>query len=629
MKLINKPKRFLLIVLTSVVISSSAYMANKVYQNYKEIENIDISLIEKPKASIIYDKNNNEIARLSKNNLDKYWQSNIKNDVKNAFISIEDKRFLNHNGVDYIRLTKVMIKRLLGSESGGASTITQQLVKNVFLTPERSMDRKIKEILLARKIEKTYSKDIILESYLNNIYFGNGNHGIKMAAYDYFGKEVNNLNLRESAMLAIMINNPEKYNVRKSMYKTHDMSKINKRTDLCLNLMRKNGYISESRLKQELANSVFIKNETTYFKKTDMYNHAHYVEYAINEAIISYLKSKNIYPSPKKMKIAKESFERKGFKIYTYLDTDLQNHVEDVIQNYKYPKLKNNNESAEVACIISENETGNIVAMVGSKDNPVQRWTYNRALQSKTPVASILKPIAIYGPAYDTGKNLNDLVLNEKTKIDGYDDLEMYPPGKLLKEGQVTYQFSMNHSLNIPAARILVDDVGYEKSYSYLHKLGIEDSEITKSGNGIVLGTSQIPLMKVLRGYQAIANYGVYVEQSPIKSIFDSTGKNIPLQRRKSIRVYTTEGSAKTKENLRSVVTDGTGYACNIKALEIYGKTGTHQDKVMDFAGFTDSYNGIVWIASDNNTSFKGEPLSQDYAAPLFSKIFKYFRKEY
>ena len=192
----------------------------KIYSAYIFSTNADLTLIEKPIPSIIYDKNSKEITSIGYDN----WEDKIPNHIKNAFISIEDKRFYEHCGVDFIRLAKVSISRLLGKNNGGASTITQQLVKNIFLTPERSIDRKLKEIFLSLRVERNYSKNEIIESYLNNIYFGNGNHGIRSASMDYFNKKLGQLSNREAAMLAAIINNPNWYDLRKSMYKTQDMN---------------------------------------------------------------------------------------------------------------------------------------------------------------------------------------------------------------------------------------------------------------------------------------------------------------------------------------------------------------------------------------------------------------------
>lgn len=622
-----KPKK---IIVTTFIATSALILtvfSFKLALAYNEVKDYDLSLIEKPTPSIVYDRKGNEITKISDGQVNREWESNIPEKVKKAFISIEDKRFYEHSGIDYLRLIKVSFSRLVGKNSGGASTITQQLVKNLFLTPERTIDRKLKEIVLSKMIENRYSKEKILESYLNNIYFGNGNHGIKMASKDYFSKELKDLSVRESAMLASVINNPNWYDLRKSMYKTQNMSMINNRTNLCIYLMNKNGYISESQKEKAYDDGVFINKNKTYYREYKMYDHAHFTEYAINDASKVYLLSKGINPTNKRIMQTKKMFAKKGFKIYTSLDTDLQNHLESTVQNYRYPKLIDGSD-VEASCVISENKTGKIVAMVGSRNNPVNRWTYNRAVQSYTPVASILKPLAIYGPAYSNGKNLDDMVLNEKTKIDGYDDDEPYPPGKLLKEGPVTYQFSLDHSLNIPAGRILVEDVGYDKCFEYLHKLGINDYEIIKSGQGIVLGTSGIPIIKILRGYQAIANDGVYIEQSSIDKICDSNDNVVATPNSKKTRVYTSEGSEKLRENLRSVVTNGSGYACNIDDVKISGKTGTHEDKVFNFAGFSEKYSGVVWMASDKNISFRGQKESQDTASPLFAEIFSYFKGE-
>lgn len=595
----------------------------KIYSAYIFSTNADLTLIEKPIPSIIYDKNSKEITSIGYDN----WEDEIPNHIKNAFISIEDKRFYEHCGVDFIRLAKVSISRLLGKNNGGASTITQQLVKNIFLTPERSIDRKLKEIFLSLRVERNYSKNEIIESYLNNIYFGNGNHGIRSASMDYFNKKLGQLSNREAAMLAAIINNPNWYDLRKSMYKTQDMTNINKRTNLCILLMKKNGYLSDNEAKKAYKDGVFISKEKRKNKEKSVYNHAHYIEYAIYEATSEYLKINGIKPTPKSIKNTKDLFFRRGYKIYTNLDRGVQKHLEDTVQNYKYPVAKNGT-NAEVASIISENNTGKIVAMIGSRYNPVQYYTFNRAVYSKTPVASILKPIAIYGPAYDLGKNMDDLVLNEKVKIDGYDDYELYPPGKLLREGMVSYKYSLDHSLNIPAGRILVDVVGYDKATKYLEKLGINKTEIINSGQGFVLGTSGIPLIKILRGYQSISNDGVYIEQTTVNKILNKNNEVLYQSNPQKYRVYSKEGSKKLKENLRSVVTSGTGYACNNSDVYIAGKTGTHEDKLFNFAGFSKKYNGIVWIGTDDNSSFHGNLESQDVAAPLFLKIFMYFKGE-
>ena len=336
--------------------------------------------------------------------------------LRNAFVAVEDARFYTHNGIDVKRIVGAFISNFITGGQQGGSTITQQLIKNTLLSSEQSYKRKIQEAYLAMQLETQYTKNEILESYLNTIYLGEDYYGVKVAAYNYFGKDsLNDLTLRECAMLAGMTRNPYYYNPRRNYYTrqsdTTDYKKItNDRTDYVLRCMYENQFISYDQymdaLEPEKAN-VLAKSPSS----TALYKYAHYVEYAIRDVVKAMLSRKGLEDTSANRTKMEQQLRTGGYRVYLTLDTEIQTIVESTLQTYTdYPALRDPGDKIyrarnadgtydeivqpQAAAVVLDYRTGELKAIVGSRTAPTKRKTLNRASDMNMPVGSAIKPIA-------------------------------------------------------------------------------------------------------------------------------------------------------------------------------------------------------------------------------------------
>ena len=604
-------------------------------------------------TSYIYDADGELLTSYSgMENRDYAPLSEIPIQLQEALISIEDVRFYHHEGVDFKRLIGSFINNMSGNSTSGGSTITQQLIKNQLLTSERSYKRKIQEANLALQLEKKYSKDQILEAYLNMIPLGGTNYGVKAAAKDYFGKELDQLTLRETACLAGITKNPHAYNPRRCYYGFDDPEKtknlidsLNFRIDTVINAMYTAGYITleerDSALKEELH---VIEASTT----NEMYQCAHFLEYAIEDIIDSFIEYRGLENDTANRQAIENELRTAGYRIYLTVEPEIQNIVQTSFENYDYPDLKDKKDSVvelsdgsviqqpQAAAVVMDQSTGKIVAMVGSRTAPTVRKTLNRAVSNATQVGSSVKPVAVYGPAMDLGAGLGTIIENITVPIEGWKEGKGYPTtshgtkssfGK--KYGPVSIRNGIKSSLNIVAVRTLAYHLGLETSYSYLTKFVTDENEnsLHKDYVGLALGSSGISMLDLTAAYSAIANGGVYNEPITFTKITDSDGKTILSAKdvQESYRVYERSTSYMLVSALTDAVRGGTGTSARIDGITVAGKTGTNADnKGVVFAGMTGYYTSCVWTGHDNFKSFRktsggsgAAPLWQDYMSTI------------
>lgn len=583
-------------------LSGSIILAIIISNWLSDLPELDTSLLtDVSQTSLIYDKNGDLITSYSSyENREWVLIDEIPKDLKDAIVSVEDKRFYTHHGVDKKRFIKAILGQILGNDDSGGSTLTQQLIKNVYLTSEVTYKRKAQEIALALKLEKQMSKDEILEAYLNIVYFGGSNYGVKSAAKDYFDKELNELTLRECAMLAGLTQNPNGYNPRKNTQKG-DMSPTNKRTDTVLFTMHENGKITDSEYKKALNEEVKI-NENS--KNAQMYPYAHYVEYVLEEVAIDLLKAEGKEITNTNLTYKKYSIRNGGYKIYTTLDPSIQTILQNSAANYaNYPQTEDG-KGTEVSAVIVDQKTGAIVAMIGSKNEPLAQETFNRAVDSTQPVGSIIKPIAIFAPAIELGASPASVAPDYKSPIEGYDNNDGYPGG-VCNNYPMTMREAVETSHNIPAAYFLVNNVGIEKSADFLIQMGTNSSHISRTGSGLALGTSDMTTLEMTGAYATLANGGTYIEPHSYTVVKDRKDKDILNTSINKIRrrVFSEETSWLTTDMLISEVTKGSGYKAKLDNITTAGKTGTHEDKCITFAGYTGYYTSVIRISSDSYSS--------------------------
>ncbi len=476
----------------------------------------------------IYDKYQKEIELLNNATID---INELSAHTINAFISAEDKRFYSHNGIDFIRIGGAIISNLKSkSFSEGASTISQQLIKNTLLSNEKTIKRKLKEFKLARALEKNFSKDKILEMYLNNIYFGNGNYGIENASIYYFGKSSKNLTLAESALLAGTINAPNIYNIQ------NNTGKAIERRNLILKLMHSQNKINNA----ELENAT---KENVNLNITKLANN----NYMFNEILEEACKILNI---------TENELTSKNIEIFTNYDSSLSNEINNILKN-NYQNIKNHN----TATIVIDNESNTIIAVYGN----------SKILSSKKQPGSTIKPILVYAPAIENELiTTSTKILDEEININGYSPANA--DGKF--HGFVSAKECLKNSYNIPAVKLL-NEVGVDNAINFAKKLNIDfeenDNHLALALGGFNKGTT---LKQLADSYASFANQGYYKESKYITEI-KLNNKTIYKINNSKTKVMKEETAYQITDML--IETSKTGTAKKLKDLnfQIASKTGT------------------------------------------------------
>ena len=557
---------------------------------------------------LIYDKYGVETAALFNNQNRVYLTiDEIPEHVRNAFIAIEDARFYEHNGVDIIRIVGSLVEDLKsGSFKQGASTISQQLVKNTSLTGVKTMSRKLQEAVMAYKLEQVYSKDKILEMYLNFIYFGNGAYGIEAAAKAYFGISAKSLSIAQAAMLAGVIKAP-------SHYAPHlDLNKSIQRRNLVLTNMRSQGLISEIEEKEAKSETVLIteKNEVEYGYFTDMI-------LAEAENILS---------------MDSEELLSSGFRIYSTLDQSLQSEVERIFEDAdKFPDDASDNEQCQAAVCILDSRTGEIRAVMGGR-NYVTRRGINRAIDIKRQPGSAIKPVIVFAPAMEKlGYTPATLVLDEKEDFNGYIP-KNFSDGYA---GWVTLREALTKSLNLPAVRTL-DALSVETGKLYASQVGIpfekKDKGLTLALGGFTTGVSPLCLAN---SFTPFANGGYYSIPSCITKIEDGKGEVIYKRPYTKTSVLSGRTAFLITSMLESAATTGTAKRVSVEGVPIAAKTGTagagEDNKDAWTVAYNPEYTMCCWMgfdSTDEKHCLPSDVTGGTYPAVLLRTIFSAVYKD-
>lgn len=557
--------------------------------------------------------------------------------LKNAFIAVEDVRFYKHSGVDFKRLFSAALEILGNSNSSGGSTITQQLIKNKILGSQRNYKRKIQEAYMALELETLISKDDILEAYLNDVPLGESNYGVKTAAKDYFGKELSELTVRECAMLAGLPQAPYRYDPRKNMYQRDKMEVTDERTNQVLSRMYQAGFITKEQYNSALTEKVHIIEVS---QQKQLYQMAYFVEYAVNDVITNLLQKRGLSNTTANRNAVENELRTSGYHIYTTVDPNVQQTVQATLSLWKnYPPLADTSKSLMVetkddgtvietvepqaAAVVIDYRTGELRAVIGGRDEPSVRKGINRASQSYTEVGSSIKPLAVYGPALDLGYSPASITYNMDGPIVGWNTEKGYPSGGLdSRYGPVTFRRALMSSLNVPASRILMDDVTPAISAQYLYNLGASEDKINVDGAGLALGTSGLTPIQMSAAYATIANGGVYNKPLSFTKVLDASG-NVILDAdevRETHRVFQESTAWLLVDMMTDAVKSGTGTKAKITDMTVAGKTGTNSDYAsVYFAGITPYYVSTLWVGHDYpvNKLKKGSS-GGDEAAPLW-----------
>ena len=575
----------------------------------------------------IYDVNNELITELFVERRTWVPLKSIPVDLQNAVIAIEDHNFFRHTGISVRGILRAFLNNLRKRKVvSGGSTITQQLAKIAFLTQERTLTRKLKELLLAIILERNFSKQEILEMYLNQVYFGHGAYGVEQASNVFFSKHAYELSLSESALLAGMIRSPGYYspfnNPKRAIY----------RRATVLQRMRELGYITDREF--SIANSEPINTEKISISTTTA---QYFIEY-IKLLLESKYGSEKIYNS--------------GWSIYTTLDLNMQN-TERVINERlsEFDKLKQNSynikqstyEKVQCALIAMDVKTGEIRAMVGGRN--FKESQFNRVIQASRQPGSAFKPI-IYTAAIERGYTPSTII--EDTPVvyvnDGRDwhlaakttdYLKQLPP-EMVKDpmrvwipenykkryyGNVLLRKALEFSLNVCAVRV-IEEIGPTTVISYARRLGITSPLVMTYS--LALGASDVTLLELVRAYNVFANRGIKVEPYSVIRIEDKNGKIVELNSRKEEEVLSEQTAYIITSLLKGVIQNGTGKYAKKLNRPCAGKTGT-TNNYSDawFIGYTPELICGVWVGYDTKASLGDKMTGGVVACPIWTEFMK------
>jgi penicillin-binding protein 1A len=501
----------------------------------------------------------------------------------NAVIATEDRRFFNHHGIDIFGVIRAAYENnKAGHIVQGGSTITQQLAKLLFLNPERNFKRKIQEVLLALQLERKFTKEQILTCYLNRAYFGAGNYGVGNAAKFYFGKNVAEINLKESALLAGLLKAPSKFSPKNNKELAQD------RADEVLENMVEAGFLNEKKLSR-------INKDVAY--KVEKSQRLYFADFVREQ-----------YPDFISEKLSQD----KRILITTTLNEEIQGKMEEV-ENEFVEKHSDKIGKSQISIIVMD-KSGAVLAMSGGKD--YQESQFNRAVYAKRQAGSAFKTF-VYLAAFEDGADTDDEFEDKKVNVG------VWLPGNYNNHyvGDVTLKRAFAESLNSVAVQ-LAYKVDKEAIIETAHKLGIV-SEIKKNDLTIALGTTEVSLLELVSAYATIANDGEAVIPFAISKIENEAQETLYERESSGLgQVISEDAQEKIREVLREAVESGTGKNANISS-NIYGKTGTSQNfRDAWFIGFDDRYVIGVWIGNDDNSATK-KITGGSLPASLFAEIMK------
>lgn len=554
-------------------------------------------------TSVIYDANGEMISFIKgEKEADYVKYEDIPAEFITAMVSIEDKRYYQHDGIDYvaiIRSAKAIIES--GSLSQGGSTITMQVARNIYLSTEKSWERKIKEMFIAAELEKLYSKNKIMEFYLNNIYFSNGYYGIKAASTGYFSSELDDLSLSQIAFLCAIPNSPTYYDPITNYDNTIE------RRDRILTNMYQDGKISEASYLEAINEEIELKQSVATESQRNNYVDT-YVYYCATRALMELegFEFKEYFSSTEEKEEYYEAYDAlyadcqkqllaEGYKIYTSIQMDKQEALQESVNSVLSAYTEVNDEGVyelQGSAVCIDNETGYVVAIVGGREQDIGIYTLNRAFQSYRQPGSAIKPLSVYTPYYELGNTPDTLVTDKE--IEGGPKASYY-------YGEVTTRTAVEKSLNSVAWQIY-EEITPEVGLQYLKNMHFsqivaKDTALATSLGGFTKGMSAL---EMAAGYATLENDGVYRTPTCIVKIVDSDENIIYQSTQEGTKVYGETASRMMTDVMESVMTNGTGKDACLAGMPCAGKTGTTNDnKDGWFVGYTRYYTTSVWVGCD------------------------------
>lgn len=553
------------LILFGAVFLTASLFVGSTYLKYSSLSLNEEKLSSPALAVELYDYENRPLKEENTFNGEYAKLSTLPENLKNAFISIEDKSFYSHHGLNYKRIIKAGINNVLShSLKEGASTISQQLIKNTHLSSEKTFERKIKEIVLTKKLEKAHTKDEILECYLNVIYYGNNCYGIESASQYYFSKSASKLELEECALLAGMVKSPNKYSP------ILKQATALERRNLVLSEMQKDGYISQEQFLRASQQPINLNLQSEEQNALNSYSQA-----ALDEAC-------------EILKVPAKTIAINGYKIHTYLDKDKQLALKESL-------LKEDFNCADHAAIVLDCKRHAITAY--------QANSAYKVLDAKRQPGSLIKPIIAYAPA------LNEDIISPSTQIlDEQLALGEYNPknvdGKF--RGYVSATEALSKSINIPAIKVL-SYVGIDKAKAYAESMGLEfdegDNSYALALGGMRYGTN---IKQIAQSYSTFANMGKYADAKFVEYITDASGKILYHHKPTEQQVLREDASYLLTTMLQDAATNGTAKVLKELNIPIAAKTGTvgkGKDNIDAWCvAYTPEEVCATWVGNLDNT---------------------------
>ncbi|MDO5417767.1 MAG: transglycosylase domain-containing protein [Lachnospiraceae bacterium] len=594
---------------------------------YDKLATMDRSDFSKLSDTIIYDKDGKQIGLINAGHYKYVDIDHISMNVQNAYIAQEDRRFKSHTGVDWIATLRAGLALVKhgGAITQGGSTITQQVIKNTYLTQEQTFTRKVVEILLAPEVEKKFSKADIMEFYCNTNFYGHQCNGIQAASRYYFGKDASELEPHEAAVLVGISNSPSAYDPVK-----RPEASLKKRNDV-LKSMEEVGYLTREEYETYTGLPLNIVQET--MEGTD---ESYQTSYAIHCAALELMRIDNfpfryLFQDKADFDAYQEQYSEiygqknddiraGGYKIYTSLDEDQQNALQEAIDLglSSFTELQDSGKFAlQGAAVIVDNRSNYVTAIVGGRGTEDQ---FNRAYLSARQPGSTIKPLIDYGPAFDTGEYYPSRMVDDHKWEDGPSN----SGGSYF--GSVTIREALNRSLNTVAWQVL-EDIGVHTGLNYLSEMEFQKlSFIDNSGiPSLSIGgfTNGVRVVDMAKGFSTLANYGVYNDRTCIqKIVHEQKGELTKNHRPSTKQVYLEDSAYMLTDILKGTMTSpyGTGRGLSLAdGMPCAGKTGTtNSSKDTWFCGYTRYYTTAVWVGYDTPRAMPGV-----YGSTYAGKIWK------
>lgn len=552
--------RWIIVVCLTLFLLVSGYLT--FIAKTSHVSNLKATL-ETP--TMIYDRHNKSAGSLYSQKGTYVSLNKISKNIPNAVLSTEDRDFYHEHGFSVKGIARAALlyakNKVLGRNyiSGGGSTLTQQLVKNAYLTQQQTFTRKAKEIFISIEVENVYSKSDILTMYLNNAYFGNGVWGVQDASKRYFDKDASDLTVPEAAVLAGMLTSPSGYDP------VAHPAASKQRRNVVLQLMVENGKLTQSQANRYKKTALTVSNG---YKQTNTYKYPYFFDAVISEAISKY-------------GLTESEIMNKGYKIYTTLDQTQQTIMQNIYKNdNNFPSNASDGTEVQSASIAVNPNNGGVLAVVGGRGAHVFRG-FNRATQMKRQPGSSLKPIAVYAPALENGYYY-DSILQDKKQSYGTND---YTPKNYddTYSGKVTMYKALAESLNAPTVWLL-NKIGVTKGYESVKKFGLP---VTKKDKNLALGlgglSSGVSPQQMAGAYTAFANNGKKTTPHYITKIVDASGKVIVNNTNVKRKQIISKKVAKEMTSMMlGVFNYGTGKTAKPSGYSVAGKTGSTESDVVN-----------------------------------------------